>query len=349
MRKHKIKYKMILSKSIIFSITLIVFGSILLFGGISNKNHIRDCKPLDLIKFNEISSGDYVSGNIQSLLGNESSFDGKHLLYPFCNTDCWSREEEYVACVNKVETKYICIKVSSKFLTDLKKSINSDLSSNYLLYGKVKKTTSYDTTIINSFKENVKGSEKIIFDEYVIEVVDFNKETEKIVQGIVVLLSGVLILIFYIKTGKLITLDNTQAIVNQNLAIDNQKKNCTGRMIRDIGTLELLLSEEKSENEGLKNKYKAIKNRTVLNLILSIVLMLIFSYIRLEIIFLCLIYTFLVFLKSLFLLWINSDLKLATAIAKRNSHDPLKGLIFESELRIAKYETLKKDFYEQDF
>lgn len=344
-----VKYKMILSKSIIISITLFIFGSVLLFGGISNKNHIKDCKPLDLIKFNEISSGDYVRGNIQSLLGKESSFDGKHLLFPFCNTDVWSQEEDYVACVNKVETKYIIMKVSSEFLADFKKSINSDLSSNYLLYGKVKKSNSYDTTIINSFKENLKGSDKIIFDEYVIEVVAFNKETEKIVQGIFVLLSGFLILIFDVKSGKLITLDNTQALDNQNLAIYNQKKNFAGnRMIRDIATLELLLAEEKFENEGLKNKYKAIKDRTVLNLVLSIVLIIIFSYIRFELIFLCLIYTFLVFLKSLFLLWINSNLISAAIISRKNSHESLKCLIFESDLKIAKYETLKKEFCERD-
>jgi len=73
------KYKIVLSKSMIFATILFVFGGALLVSGIINKIHMNNCKSLDLIKFNEISAGDYVCGNIKSLLGRESNFDGKHV------------------------------------------------------------------------------------------------------------------------------------------------------------------------------------------------------------------------------------------------------------------------------
>jgi len=331
------KYKLALSKSFIFATILFVVGGVLLSNGIINKIHINNCKTLDSIKFSEISSGDYVCGNIQSLLGKESSFDGKHLLFPFCSTDTWSQEEHYVVCVNKVETKYIYLKVPSEFLEEFKKLISTDLSSNYLLYGKVKRSASSDTTIINLFKGYIKGSDKIIIDKYVIEVVDFNKETEKIVQGICLLFAGFLLFFTYARPKEISMQKNTQVTDGQRRRVSEKGSK------RDIGTLELLLAEEACENEGLKNKYKAIKQKMVINLILSLLLMITFVYLRVLIIFICLIYIFVIFIKSIFLIWINGTSKLAVIISNKNSHESLKRLIFESDVRLAKYEDWKNE------
>ena len=334
------KYKIVLSKSMIFATILFVFGGALLVSGIINKIHMNNCKSLDLIKFNEISAGDYVCGNIKSLLGRESNFDGKHLLFPFCSTEVWSKEEHYAVRVNNIETKYIYMKVSSEFLTEFKKTIAADLSSNYLLYGKVKKSTSSDTTIINLFKEYVKGSDEIIIDEYVIEVVDFDKETGKIVQGLCVLLAGILLLFIYAKPKEINMQKNTQVTSRRRQPVPEK------RSMRDIGTIELLLAEEKCENEGLKNIYKAIKQRMVINLVLSILFLVALLYLKVIIILICLIYTFVIFVKCIFGVWINGTSKLAVIISNKISHEPLKGLIFESDVRLAKYEAWKDEFCE---
>jgi len=106
------------------------------------------------------------------------------------------------------------------------------------------------------------------------------------------------------------------------------------------------LAEEKCENEGLKNKYKAIKQRMVINLVLSILFLVALLYLKVIIILICLIYTFVIFVKCIFGVWINGTSKLAVIISNKISHEPLKGLIFESDVRLAKYEAWKDEFCE---
>lgn len=192
------KDRVVLSSGVFLALILMIFGSILIVKGMSARIHINNCKALDDVEMGELRSGEYVCGTIESLLGKESSFADTHKLYPFCNTDVWSGEETYMMRINKMKPDYIGVKVSSGFLDDFKKSIGTDLSSTYLLYGKVKKAPDYDREMIQEY-ENLKGNSDSIQDNYIIQVVDFNTEKEKLYQGIIVFLSGFFLMPVFVK------------------------------------------------------------------------------------------------------------------------------------------------------
>lgn len=177
-------------------IIFLSLGIYFLLDGMRCQYYVKKAVDLKSIDVNELQEQLCVCGTVEYFVGTPSTMDGEGKIYPICVENAWRGDDYYLACVNEKKNQFVCLEVPRTYVKDFEQSLDKNLKSQYNLECKVVKETVYSPEILDIYYENFQ--DKIIYNHgYILKIVDYEMEEDKLPRGVVLFITAMIVLISY--------------------------------------------------------------------------------------------------------------------------------------------------------
>lgn len=248
------KFHISISKREIITAIIFIIGLILLFKGINSYYKINHALSLDSLDEYELKNGTYVTGDIDTYIGQIMYGSGKFSGVGQSLTTSGKNYNFYTIPVG--QKSYICIMAYSKSLLGQLEAFENGYGENAYFEGIIVETP---TELNHAWYTHIEGFDTgALIDSFVIKEVNFNRNKDLIYSGVILL--TIAALMFFssggIKNFIMEKADNTRPVYNNYAKVSNK---------------DYELQAEKMQLDTLERRLKSAKRNAVLCLALLLI------------------------------------------------------------------------------
>lgn len=269
-KKQHLRKKVSIKLIHVIATIIIVIGGLMLWSELKESVEIKSARNIGKIKLETLKKGDYVTGDINTLLGEyvqtlgEDSFSGQSIGY----TSLFLQSSNFYTIPIGDGTQYMTLLLSDKEGKMFEKM--TDIPQEGITVAIVGKIVKLPTEINyewmkTALKVNTNQEiNKMVSPLYGIKLVDKEAVQNAWKKGLSILFTGILLLTLFGNLDKVVSMvEETPAPV---LSYENRKEHLNPEMVA------VVIAGKRKERENLKHQYGQYERLFLIYLILSIVM-----------------------------------------------------------------------------